>query len=249
MPIATTSKHTDASNKSTCKRSHQTNSAICNVHHQLDANKLSIKCASAQQAHTSNCTNRNVCNLKSAPLHRNEDAKSSQMNKASLSCDSISKSTFIYANSSTTDELILIQCSGYMTETQTTELDRKHMDTLSASPNADAEFHDSSLLSVSGCGSSGSSCSNHISSASTITACNSPMISLSKSETNIFNCDSGANKLAIYNVVSLNDLNESDPFFQRPMNDLSKNQCLTNISDQELAASNKANVAQKTNLK
>lgn len=50
--------------------------------------------------------------------------------------------------------------------------------------------------------------------------------------------------MAIYNVVSLNDLNESDPFLnRRQMNDLSKNQFLNNISDNEIR-----NVNQKGGL-
>lgn len=60
-------------------------------------------------------------------------------------------------------------------------------------------------------------------------------ISLSKSETNIFEGDDVGNKLAVYNVVSLNDLHETDSFLNpRQMNDLSKNQFLHNISEFEL---------------
>lgn len=69
------------------------------------------------------------------------------------------------------------------------------------------------------------------------TACNnSPMIALSKSETNISEqnrCDGDdTSKLQIFNVVSLNDLHEDDPFLQKPNGDLSKNQCLTLDSDE-----------------
>lgn len=60
-------------------------------------------------------------------------------------------------------------------------------------------------------------------------------ISLSKSETNIFEGSDSQSKLAIYNVVSLNDLNVSDAFLsRRQMNDLSKNQVLNNISEYDM---------------
>lgn len=89
---------------------------------------------------------------------------------------------------------------------------------------------------TSACGSSGSSCSNNISSTSTITAANGPMISLSKSETNIFESDNSSNRMSVFSVVSLNDLNECDPFLNRPMNDLSKIQCLNQISANNLVS-------------
>lgn len=68
-------------------------------------------------------------------------------------------------------------------------------------------------------------------------ACNnSPMIALSKSETNISEQNRGdagdTSKLQIFNVVSLNDLHENDPFLQKPNGDLSKNQCLALVSDE-----------------
>lgn len=63
-----------------------------------------------------------------------------------------------------------------------------------------------------------------------------PTISLSKSETNIAvsNAEENRNHLAIFNVVSLNDLHENDSFFDRTMNDFSKTQCLVNSSDNDL---------------
>lgn len=66
-----------------------------------------------------------------------------------------------------------------------------------------------------------------------VTCANSPMISLSKSETNIAeqNRDDGTGKLQIFNVVSLNDLYENDPFLQKPMSELSKSPCSTLTSD------------------
>ncbi len=61
----------------------------------------------------------------------------------------------------------------------------------------------------------------------------SGMISLSKSETNIFE-GSNSIKLAVYDVVSLNDLNDVQPFPNKPMIDLSKNQLLHNLSNEEM---------------
>lgn len=69
-------------------------------------------------------------------------------------------------------------------------------------------------------------------------------ISLSKSETNIFEGNDSQSKLAIYNVVSLNDLNVSESFLnRRQMNDLSKNLVLNNISEYDLNELNKKNLA------
>lgn len=61
----------------------------------------------------------------------------------------------------------------------------------------------------------------------------SGMLSLSKSETNIFE-GSNSIKLAVYDVVSLNDLNDVQPFPNKPMIDLSKNQLLHNLSNEEI---------------
>lgn len=87
-------------------------------------------------------------------------------------------------------------------------------------------------------------------SAAALTPYNGMHAVLSKSETNLFvnagNAKtnvasspkgSGSNKLAIFNVVSLNNLHESDgeAFGSgKPMNDLSKNQTLNNISNDEI---------------
>lgn len=64
----------------------------------------------------------------------------------------------------------------------------------------------------------------------------SPIISLSKSETNISesNTEDNRNQLTIYNVVSLNNLHDTEPFFHRTLNDMSKNQCLANTSENDL---------------
>lgn len=92
-----------------------------------------------------------------------------------------------------------------------------------------------SLLSVDSSFSVGGSSGGSIANVSTASPNSPGTISLSKSETNIFEGGDMENKLAIYNVVSLNDLNESDPFLnRRQMNDLSKNQVLNNISEFEM---------------
>lgn len=64
----------------------------------------------------------------------------------------------------------------------------------------------------------------------------SPIISLSKSETNISetNAEENRNQLTVYNVVSLNNLHDSEPFFHRTLNDHAKNQCLANSSENDL---------------
>lgn len=80
----------------------------------------------------------------------------------------------------------------------------------------------------------------------------SPIISLSKSETNISesNNEDNRNDLTIYNVVSLNNLHDTEPFFSRTMNDFSKNQCLTNSSDNDLySLSPKKHIVTLTNPK
>lgn len=187
-----------------------------------------------------------VSNFKSCPFNRADDATESlewtrnmcvtmskamttasktgcSIKKESLSCDSISKAMFACAERA---ESNVVESKGGAASKN------------DASPMSD--HRNASLLSVnsgtSAGGSSGSSCGINISSTSTITATNSPMISLSKSETNIFesNHGDGASKISVFNVVSLNDLNESDPFLNRPMNDLSKTQCLNQISEHDI---------------
>lgn len=58
----------------------------------------------------------------------------------------------------------------------------------------------------------------------------SPIISLSKSETNISesSTENSRNQLTIYNVVSLNNLHDSDCIFNRSLNEVSRNQCYAN---------------------
>lgn len=65
----------------------------------------------------------------------------------------------------------------------------------------------------------------------------SPSISLSKSDTNISESnidESDRDQMAIYNVASLNNLHKNDTFFNRTLNDYSKNQCLTSSSSYDL---------------
>lgn len=223
------------------------NSNLC---HQLDANGKSPSQQQYFATPTSQSTIKIVSNFKSCPGNRAEDATeliertrkicvtTSQamsaapktgcsIKKESLSCDSISKATFVCAERA---DLTYGESEGFGASKN------------DASPRC--EHRNASLLSVnsgnSACGSSGSSCGNNISSTSTITVSNSPMISMSKSETNIFEGNSGddGTKMSVFSVVSLNDLNESDPFLNRPMNDLSKTQCLNQISDHDLSAMN-----------
>lgn len=282
LPVASTTKN--LSQLITCKRSHinlnSTNIAN-NFNHLLDSSKLSIKCPNSSQPLLKNSNNsthkvvsNTINNVKSVTTNPKEFsgsyAYSKIIKKESLSCDSISKVPYLYGNlligeTNTTspiqiqsidtgsDEAIAIGSDQCSTE--------QIAQNASRSPLLDKPANNGSLLSVNSCGvsmfgSSGSSCGHNISTASTVTVCNSPMISLSKSETNI--CETnrsdggggggGVSKLTIYNVVSLNDLNETDPFLSRPMNDLSKNQCLTKISDSDICELNqKKHVTALTN--
>lgn len=145
--------------------------------------------------------------------------------KESFSCDSINKSMY----------LSMIGGSASNESLNDSRSDALHFECQDKSMNSARSpkllpHNGGSMLTVTNCAQSGTS-----------SACNSPMISLSKSETNIAETNTsdgggggGSNKFTIYNVVSLNDLYESDPFLNRPMNDFSKNQCLTKISDTEL---------------
>lgn len=227
-------------------------------------------CSSTAQSKNSNSSTHravsNANNVKSVTLNPRELGENSYIGgiiikKESLSCDSISKtSSSLSANTTSIVEPIAIVCKQY--EAIVADLDdainseNETAQNMSRSPLLDKTTNNGSLLSVNSCGmfgSSGSSCGHNISTASTATVCNGPMISLSKSETNICESDrsnGGSNKLTIYNVVSLNDLNQTDPFFDRPMNDLSKNQCLTKISDVDLCdLSQKKHITAITNPK
>lgn len=58
----------------------------------------------------------------------------------------------------------------------------------------------------------------------------SPIFSLSKSETNISESNTEESQLSIHNVVSLNNLHDSEQYFNRTLNDISKNQCHEDLS-------------------
>lgn len=153
--------------------------------------------------------------------------------KESLSCDSINKLMYLSMIGSASNESI----NDSPSDPLHFECQDKSMNS-ARSPKL-SPHNGGSMLTVTNCAQSGTS-----------SVCNSPMISLSKSETNISETNSsdggggngsggggggsGSSKFTIYNVVSLNDLYESDPILNRPMNDLSKNQCLTQISATEL---------------
>lgn len=205
-----------------CKRNHNNSTASAHnnySHHQSDINKI-------QNRYSLSHITANNMTTKTIPSNRSGEAydclTDAILKKESFSCDSISQTA--YGIDITTDFHALKLHQG-----QDGECDIKVI----ASPNK--ERQNLSLLSVNSgtsvYGSSGSSCGNN--SASTVT-CNSSIISLSKSETNIFKNNGDESKSPIFNVVSLNDLNEAEEFYNRPMNDLSKTQCLNQISDQDL---------------
>lgn len=252
LPIAI-NKYLPQLNNTNCKRNHATN----NFHHnQLESNKLPIKCpcspASASASASASLANKisanataistasiqNMQNIKSL----NNDTKSiinstgkelsdiclmcepnRYIKKESFSCDSINKSMYLSMIGSASNESL----NDSPSDALHFECQDKSMNS-ARSPKLSPHNGSGSMLTVTNYAQSGTS-----------SACNSPMISLSKSETNISETNSsdggsGTSKFTIYNVVSLNDLYESDPFLNRPMNDLSKNQCLTKISDTEL---------------
>lgn len=269
LPIAI-NKYLPQLNNTNCKRNHATN----NFHqHQLESNKLSIKCpcssasvSASASASLANKISANAIAISTANIQNiqtiksiNNDTKSMInstgkelsdiclmcepnrcIKKESISCDSINKSMYLSMIESASNESL--------NDSPSDALHFKCQDksiNSARSPKLSPHHGGGSMLTVTNCAQSGTS-----------SACNSPMISLSKSETNISETNSldggggGSNKFTIYNVVSLNDLYESDPFLNRHMNDLSKNQCLTKISDTELDELNqKKNIMTFTNPK
>lgn len=245
------SKHANATHSSqlhccVTKRTHHI------IYHQLDGN---CKSPSQQQYFPTNNNNNNhsqstmkiVSNVRMCPINRSEDVANESFERSRKLCATASPATlnapkigFTIKKESFSCDSISKACAELMVavgpDGSTTASNND------ASPISD--YRNSSMLSVnsgtSACGSSSSSCGNNLSSTSTITACNSPMLSLSKSETNIFEVNGGdsSNKMSVFNVVSLNDLSESVPFLNRPMNDLSKIQCLNKISEQDLCSMN-----------
>lgn len=112
-----------------------------------------------------------------------------------------------------------------MSSIDSMSIDKKYPMPLSKSSSDFREtFNSEKLLEQSG---------NDSSILASILNVDSGMISLSKSETNIFE-GSNSIKLAVYDVVSLNDLNDVGPFPHKPMIDLSKNQLLHNLSNEEM---------------
>lgn len=103
-------------------------------------------------------------------------------------------------------------------------------------PYTDTDQSTNSSRSPKSLATSCSPSGNFIATPNPSTGAISPIISLSKSETNISdsNADDNRNQLTIYNVVSLNNLNDTEPFFYRTLNDQTKNQCLANSSENDL---------------
>lgn len=285
MQVNNTCKNVDYASKHTifnsCKRN---NHHICTNLHQLDSNKLLIKCLCSPLTQTANSTSTNkiVSNKSNPAIHTHTDdtidvdqvLKKQQQRHSICSIESVNKDAYqkcalkkstdnnnlseintnlkgnsqeIASNEFEDYDLSLnrssCECSLLIGDSMVISLDDSTISSnLFDSKIDDASSMDkktSSLLSVNSslsvCGSSSSSCGNNNSNNSTLVAGNSPlMISLSKSETNIFDDTADGTKLEIFNVVSLNDLNETELYFNRPMNDLSKTQCLTKISDQDM---------------
>lgn len=112
-----------------------------------------------------------------------------------------------------------------MSSINSMSVDKKHPIPLSKSSSDFREtFHSENPSEQSG---------NDSSILESILNVDSGMVSLSKSETNIFE-GSNSIKLAVYDVLSLNNLNDVEPFPNKPMIDLSKNQMLLNISKEEV---------------
>lgn len=192
-----------------CKR-HSMN--LSSLHHQMsDARKSNGKC---------NCSSAPLCKRSTnerATFKDSGDLNVSSMKKESFSCDSISKTSYISAaavaaaSSATnpfSDTNIHLTING------------------SRSPNR--------FLATSSSSPSGNS---NLTSSTTTGGTVSPIISLSKSETNISESKTAdatnQNQLNIYNVVSLNNLHDNEPFFHR-LGEHSKNQCYASSSDDGL---------------
>lgn len=114
-----------------------------------------------------------------------------------------------------------------MSSSNSMSIDRKHPVPLSKSSSDFREIFDAGQFSDHSVDESSSPI------LTSILNVDSGMLSLSKSETNIFE-GSNSIKLAVYDVVSLNDLNDVQPFPNKPMIDLSKNQLLHNLSNEEI---------------
>lgn len=168
--------------------------------------------------------------------------------KESFSCDSILK-TSSYLSSI---EQSIDCCNDFSVCNESTQLAEEIDEATNQQSNMHMKAtHSASLLSVTSCGmsifgSSSSSCYEHnINTANVSTVMsNNPMISLSKSETNISETNNldDINKMQNFNVVSLNDLYGSDLCLQRQTTNLSKNACLTQKLEHSLTKLTKPKV-------
>lgn len=276
LQVTNTCKNPDFAAKHSCKRN---NHHICTNLHQLDSNKLLIKCPCSQLPPnaTSTSINKIVSNKSNPAIHTHSDdaidvdhaTKKQQQRHSICSIESVNRDAYQRCALKRSTDSSLSEINTNVTDVSVPETDDCDLslnrsscecsiladnsfvsldDSIVSSNLFDLKTDDgsmaaekkisSSLLSVNSlsvCGSSGSSCGNNNSNNSTVVAGNSPlMISLSKSETNIFDEKADGTRLEIFNVVSLNDLNDTEIYFSRPMNDLSKTQCLTKISDQDV---------------
>lgn len=173
-------------------------------HQQFDSKKPTNKCKC-------NCSsiaqNKRSANDERIILNANSCDLNHCIQKESFSCDSISKSYFV-------------PLADLYNET-----DDDDGDALRPKPiRSPKPLSSSSLLGYT-------NINPNISAGNATT-----LTSLSKSETNIAetNIEDNRNQLSIYNVVSLNNLHDTEPFFNRTLNDLSKNQCLTNSDENNL---------------
>lgn len=207
-----------------CKR-HSMNLSSLHHHQLADLRKSSSKCNCSSAPLMKRSTNERA-NFKDSG-----DLTVNSMKKESFSCDSISKTSYISvaAAAATTAETI---ATNPFTETN-------HSLTIngSRSPNR--------FLATSSSSPSGNS---NLTSSTTTGGTVSPIISLSKSETNISESKTAdaaqQNQLTIYNVVSLNNLHDNEPFFHRSLGDHPKNQCYASSSDDGLYNLNPKNQQQ-----
>lgn len=190
------------------------------THQQFDTQKLTNKCkcncsSTAQNKRSANneriIFNANSCDL----IHC--------IQKESFSCDSISKSYFVPLADPYSQTGV-----GHGDDDYEYNDDNDDDDALKRKPNLSPQ--PLSMLGIN---------TNLDATATTPGSANgaiSPVISLSKSETNIAesNIEDNRNQL-FYNVVSLNNLHDdTEPFFNRTLTDISKNQCLTTSDENDL---------------
>lgn len=200
-----------------CKR-HSMN--LSSLHHQMaDIRKSSSKCSCSSAPLIKRSTNERA-NFKDSG-----DLNVTCMKKESFSCDSISKTSYISAAAAAASSSTI--ATNPFTESNINSLTING----SRSPNR--------FLATSSSSPSGNS---NLTSSTTTGGTASPIISLSKSETNISESKSeqqtNQNQLTIFNVASLNNLHDNEPFFHRTLGDHPKNQCYASSSDDGLYNSN-----------